>query len=116
VLLSQSFSQSTGIFVVIPVCCNLLYPSEGTLLHCPSYPSQSSITFYCFAAFAFTSALCSHLPSSFSLAAVVLAIIYDIYSTFHVVVYIPTLIKQFVPGNSMDNHIVECIEAKINGA
>ena len=57
-----------------------------------------------------------YIPSSFSLAAVVLAIIYDIYSTFYVAVYIPTLIKQFVPGNSMSNHIVECTEAKINGA
>jgi hypothetical protein len=60
-------------------------------------------------------ALIYHL-CSFSLGAVVLAIIYDIYSTFHVAVYIPTLIKQFVPGNSMNSYIAECIEAKINGA
>jgi hypothetical protein len=48
----------------------------------------------------------AHLPFSISLAAIILAIIYDIYSTFHVAVYIPTLIKQFVRGNSMNNHIV----------
>jgi hypothetical protein len=45
----------------------------------------------------------AHLPSSFSLAAIILAIIYDIYSTFHVALYIPTLIKQFVTGVNLIN-------------
>ena len=69
-----------------------------------------------FAAFAFTSALCSHIPPSFSFTAIVLAIIYDVYTTFHIAVYIPTLIKQLMPHNSVNKCVVEYIEAKINGA
>ena len=94
------------------VCCNLLYFSAGTLLCCPSCSYQSSIICYCFAAFAFTLALCSHLPSSFSLAAVILAIVYDIYTTFYVAVYIPTLIKHFVPGNSMNTILLRVLKPK----
>ena len=93
-VISQCRDSPSSSFIFISILCHLLF----------------------FVAFAFTLALCSHVPSSFSLTAVVLDIIYDIYTTFHVAVYIPTLIKQFVPGNSMNNHIVECIEAKINGA
>ena len=71
--------------------------------------------FLFFAAFAFTPALCSHVSLSFSLTAVILAIIYNVYTTFHIAVYIPTLIKQLVPHNSVNNCVVEYIEAKING-
>jgi len=36
-----------------------------------------------------------------------LAPIYDVYTTFHIAVYIPTLIKQLMPHNSMNNCVVE---------
>ena len=88
-------------------------------IQCTDSPSSSSmfIPIFChflfFAAFAFTPALCSHVSLSFSLTAVVLAIIYDVYTTFHIAVYIPTLIKQLAPHNSVNNCVVEYIEAKI---